>query len=229
MSIRPELKPLSAVQRLRAHLRVFFVDHGIFRSLFYANLHRFGQRAFRSAQPSPRQIEKWSRRHGLRSVVSIRGSGWHEAHMRLEADACDRLGLRMESLHGFGSRDLPTREDLNRLQQFFQSLDHPVLFHCKSGADRAGFLSVLYLHLHEGVPLELAMRQLRLWPFGHIRQANTGILDHFFDAYLQYQSRHPEVDFMSWVNTVYDREALIRAFRPRFSFSWITDRLLRRE
>ncbi|MEW6612351.1 MAG: tyrosine-protein phosphatase [Pseudomonadota bacterium] len=220
---------MTPAERLRAHLRVFFVDHGIFRSLFYANFHRVSPRAFRSAQPSPRQLRRWQRRHGIRTVLNIRGSGWHEAHVRLEAEVCDALGVHLESVHGFGSRDLPTREDLNKLPALFERLEYPVLFHCKSGADRAGFLSVLYLHLREGVPLEEARRQLRLLPFGHIKHANTGILDFFFQSYLAYAARHPGTDFLTWVNTAYEREALLRAFRPWYSLNWVTDKLLRRE
>ena len=36
-----------------------------------------------------------------------------------------------------------------------------MLMHCKSGADRAGLMSVLYRHLHEGVPIEEAKRSCR--------------------------------------------------------------------
>lgn len=229
MQEREKLPRLSPLRRLWTHLHVFFVDHGIFRSLFYANLHRVSERAFRSSQPSPRQLRRLVRRHQLRTVINVRGSDWHEPHMRLESEACADLGLRLEPFYGFASRDLPTREDLHKAQTLFARLDYPVLFHCKSGADRAGFMSVLYLHLGEGVPLETALEQLRLVPYGHIRHANTGILDFFFRSYLDYRARHPGVDFMTWVDTVYDRETLLRQFKPRLSLSWVTDRLLRRE
>ena len=55
-----------------------------------------------------------------------------------------------------------------------------MLMHCKSGADRAGLMSVLYRFLHEGVPLKEATQELSL-KYGHFRQADTGILDYFFE------------------------------------------------
>ena len=42
----------------------------------------------------------------------------------------------------------------------------------------------LYLILMEGRPVEEAMRQLT-WRFGHIRAGKTGVLDAFFEAYLE--------------------------------------------
>lgn len=223
------LPAMTPKERLRTRFHVFFVDHGIFRSLLYANLHRISPNALRSSQPSPRQLARLRHRHGLRTVINVRGSDWDEPHMRLEAEACDVLGIHLEPFHGFGSRDLPTREDLNKAAALFGRLQYPALFHCKSGADRAGFMSVLYLHLHEGVPLEEALGQLRLVPFGHIKHANTGILDFFFASYLRYARTHPDIDLMTWINTVYEPRTLLQAFRPWYTLSWVTDKLLRRE
>ena len=63
-----------------------------------------------------------------------------------------------------------------------------MLMHCKSGADRAGLMSVLYRFLHEGVPLKEAKKELSL-KYGHIRQAHTGILDYFFETLPRGQRR----------------------------------------
>lgn len=219
----------SRSERLRARVWLFFIDHGIFRELFYANVHRICAQAYRAAQPAPWQLKRYQKRYGIRSVVSIRGSGWHEPHVRLETEACQALGLAFHSFHGFGSRELPSREALNQAKALFTQLDYPVLFHCKSGADRAGFMSVLFLHWHQGVPLQQALKQLRLFPFGHIRHANTGILDHFFDSFLAYQQQHPDCDLLTWINSVYDPDAVMHSFKPWYSLSWVVDKLLRRE
>lgn len=225
----PAVPFTSPAERLRARLWLFFVDHGLFRELFYANVHRLSSQAWRSAQPAPWQLKRWQRRYGLQSVVNVRGSGWHEPHMRLEAEACAKLGITLHTLHGFGSRELPSRAALNQAKALFEQLHYPTLFHCKSGADRAGLASVLFLHWHEGRPLTQALQQLRLFPFGHIRHANTGILDHFFDSYLIHQQAHPDCDLLTWINQVYDPQTLARSFKPWYSLSWVVDKLLRRE
>lgn len=223
-----QLSPMRRMERLWAHVRVFLMDHGIFRSLFYSNFHQLSPRAFRSSQPSPRQLRSYFQHHRIRTVLSLRGMNLRQPFIRLEAEACAEHEVSMKAFT-LRSRDLPTREEILALRHFLTQLEYPVLFHCKSGADRAGLMSVLYLHFQEGVPIVEARKQLRLWPFGHIRLANTGILDFFFDSYLAYEARHPEVDFLTWVDTVYDPKSLRQSFRPHLSLNWITDKLLRRE
>ena len=42
--------------------------------------------------------------------------------------------------------------DLTRARELFRTIEYPVLIHCKSGADRAGMMAVLYRHFHLGEP-----------------------------------------------------------------------------
>ena len=44
-----------------------------------------------------------------------------------------------------------------------------------------------------------AKRQLSL-RFGHIRQADTGVLDLVFDSYLAHNKREP-IAFLDWIDT----------------------------
>src|SRR5690606_29636541 len=88
------------------------------------------------------------------------------------------------------SRAAPTREEVLAARDLFASVEYPMLMHCKSGADRVGLMSALYHHTRHGVPIPEARRQLSL-RYGHIRQADTGVLDHFFEAYLDYAAKTP--------------------------------------
>jgi protein tyrosine/serine phosphatase len=102
-----------------------------------------------------------------------------------------------------------------------------MLMHCKSGADRAGLMSVLYRFLHEGVPLKEATRELS-FKYGHIRQADTGILDYFFESYLADSAAAP-MSFFDWVDTVYDPDELKRTFRSKGWANRLVDSVLQRE
>jgi protein tyrosine phosphatase (PTP) superfamily phosphohydrolase (DUF442 family) len=209
--------------RLRAWANMVFVDHGFFR-MVYLNLHPISDRAWRSAQPTPYQIRALARR-GVRTVVSLRG-GQSFGSLPLEEEACRRAGLNFETFV-MRSREIPTVDEIRALKELFARLEYPVLFHCKSGADRAGMMAALYLVLHEGRTVAEARRQLHL-RFGHVRHGKTGVLGAFFDAY---ERDHPdgEVSLAEWVETRYNRSAITKAFRPLGIGVFATEKLLRRE
>ena len=59
---------------------------------------------------------------------------------------------------------------------------------------RASLMSVLYMHLKMGKSVEESMQsQLKLIPFGHVKESKTGLIDHFFNAYLKYQKEGGEL------------------------------------
>jgi protein tyrosine/serine phosphatase len=209
--------------RARAWANMLLVDHGVFR-LFYLNKHRVSDRLWRSAQPAPHQIARL-KAEGVRTIVNLRGGREHGS-WQLQKEACERLGLRMTEFV-VRSRGAPDRAAILRAKAFFEGLEYPVVLHCKSGADRAGFVAALFLIVHEGRPVTEALRQLSL-RYGHFRFAKTGILDAFFERY-RIEGETRGMTFLEWVENVYDPEALERDFRPSFWSDLVVDRLMRRE
>lgn len=204
-------------------LDMLLVDHGIFR-LLYLNKHPLGARAWRSAQPAPHQIRVLARQ-GVRTIINLRGARMCGSYW-LERSTCARHGITLIDFQ-VGSRAAPTREQIAAAKELFERVEYPILLHCKSGADRVGLMSVLYRHLKEEVPLDEARRELSL-RFGHIRQADTGILDRFFEVYLADNQRQP-MPFLEWVNTIYDPVELKRSFRSTGWARRLVDDILRRE
>ena len=121
----------------------------------------------------------------------------------------------------------PDRATILSAKEFFDTIAYPAVMHCKSGADRAGFVSALYLIVHENRSVDEAMRQLSA-RFGHFRFSKTGILDAFFDAYRR-EGEAKGLSFLTWVETIYDPEKLEREFRPGFWSNVLVDRIMRRE
>ena len=208
---------------LAKRLDMLLVDHGIFR-LLYLNRHRIGMRAWRSAQPAPHQIRAMTRR-GLRTIINLRGERACGSYWT-ERDTCREHGVALVNFQ-VRSREAPSRETIKAARDLFERIEYPVLMHCKSGADRAGLMSVLYLHIAEQVPIEEARRQLAVC-YGHFRSADTGILDFIFERYLQDNARAP-MPFMEWVETVYDPAALRQEFRSKGWANRLVDGVLRRE
>lgn len=212
-----------AAGRLTAWAHMLLVDHGVFR-LAYLNRHRVSAKLWRSAQPAPYQLA-WFAREGVRTIINLRGGREHGS-WQLQKDACDRHGLELVDFV-VRSRAAPDRETILDAKRFFETLRYPALLHCKSGADRAGFVAALYLVLHEGQTVSAALRQLS-FRYGHLRFAKTGILDAFFERY-RAEGEARGVPFLEWVERSYDAEALERDFRPSFWSDFIVDRIMRRE
>jgi protein tyrosine phosphatase (PTP) superfamily phosphohydrolase (DUF442 family) len=220
-SVRVALGPTAT------YLDMLFVDHGVLR-LFYINRHALGPKMWRSAQPAPHQIKAMVAA-GLKTVVNLRGERVCGSYM-LERRACEQHGIKLVNCQ-VRSRAAPSREELRRVRDVFNAIEYPALMHCKSGADRAGLASVLYRHLCEGVPIAEAKQELSL-RYGHIRQADTGVLDFFFERYLADNARRP-IAFFDWVETVYDPDDVRRAFENQgWSKRWangLVNGVLRRE
>lgn len=206
-----------------SYLSMLFVDHGIFR-LLYVNRHKLSDQAWRSAQPAPHNLRGFAKA-GVRTVVNLRGTR-HCGSFLLERRTCERLGLKLVN-YQMRSRAAPTREELRGARRILEEVEYPILIHCKSGADRAGIMCVLYRHLHEGAPIEEAKKELSL-RFGHIRQAHTGVLDYFFERYLADNAVRP-MPFFEWVETVYDQAEVQRSFHSRGWANRLVDGILRRE
>ena len=205
------------------YLDMLLVDHGIFR-LAYLNRHRLGGRAWRSAQPAPHHIATM-KRLGIKTIVNLRGERLCGSYT-LERNACRRHGIELEN-YKVRSRAAPSLEELRGARDLFRRIEYPMLLHCKSGADRAGLMSVLYMHLVEAQPMEQAIKQLSL-RFGHIRQADTGVIDMFFERYIEANAQQP-IDFFEWVETAYKPKELQRSFRASGMANRLVNDILRRE
>ncbi len=214
--------------RLRAnkvldYFDLFFMDHHFFRSV-YANRHEIAPGVWRSAQPSPAQIARLARK-GIKTIVNLRGERDCGSY-RLQAEACRRYGIRLVNFT-LRSRMVPAVEVIREAQRLFHELEYPILFHCKSGADRAGLMGALFMYMKEGKPMEEAVKQLSI-RFGHFKQSETGVLDYLFERYMTDNSAEP-LSFFEWLETRYDPAEIKRNFKPQGWANLIVNRALQRE
>ena len=123
--------------------------------------------AFRSAQPSPQDLERYARDQGIRTVINLRGANPSEAWYRDEVATARRLGLRHIDFRMSAKRGI-TNEEAWQLIQIMRDAPKPLLIHCESGADRSGLASALYVAAVEGLGEEAAERHLSL-RYGHVQ------------------------------------------------------------
>lgn len=214
-------------RRLKAWLGSLFIDHAFVR-LIYLNQHQILPGVWRCAQPLPHQFRAFARRGG-KTVINLRGRR-NDGSYGLEVEACRKAGLTLINLK-LKSRAAPEKAELAAVREVLSTAQTPILFHCKSGADRAGLMAALTL-IHLGHrPVEEAAGQLH-WRFGHLQHSPAGILDDFFARYLEAHASSG-ISFDDWVAGPYDRKASQRAFyaarRDRGLGKWLYDRVLRRE
>jgi len=221
----PAAPALTGRQRLSAFCDMWLVDHGFIRDI-YCNLHPVADGVWRSAQPAPHHLRRF-RNLGIRTVLNLRGRRDTCGSYILERDACQDLGLALVDFP-IRSRSLLDRETILAATRLFDDLDYPVLMHCKSGADRAGFMAALYLFLHRQMPLRQAMNKHLSLRYGHVRQAKTGVIDFFFERFLEQADTSPQ-GFLAWIETGYDRQALEAQFHESWLAGMVIDWVFRRE
>lgn len=229
MSETKEAKPsrfdLSTPQgRRRANADLIWGDHGFLRARF-SNFHWIEPGVMaRANQPSPEQVARYAD-EGFKTILNLRGTS-DTGFYHLEREACVRHGITMIDAKMY-SREPPGVEEIRRAKDLFETIQYPALMHCKSGADRAGVMAVLYKHFKMGVPIEAAVEQLGL-KYLHVKQGKTGMIDFFFATYLA-ETKENGKAFIDWVEQDYDKAKVKAAFMSEWWANVLVDRILRRE
>jgi len=188
------------------------------RPLFHGN---FGvvdpARVYRSAQPEKR-LEGLIRDCQLKSILNLRGGSPADPFYAEEIALTSREGVDFYDFPMSASRR-PTRRELLVLLDLFARCRYPILIHCKSGSDRTGLASALYLMAGRGVGPDRAMRAFTL-DYGHVGVFGTERLHEPLVEYAEWlRTRgliHSPERLRHWVENDYgsDDEDLPTTFRP---------------
>jgi len=190
----------------RERLRYLFGDHAVLRYRWH-NFHEIAPGVFRSNQPTYGRLKDY-RDRGITTVLSLRGTP-KAVHHRMEQAICAELGLDLH-FATLSARRPTARDDLMALFGYFDRLPRPFVMHCKSGADRAGLASALYLMDQEGASLDEA-RTMLSFKYLHLKRTATGVLDHTLDLYAE-ALRDGPMPVRDWIATRYDAEAVAQSW-----------------
>jgi protein tyrosine phosphatase (PTP) superfamily phosphohydrolase (DUF442 family) len=167
-------------------------------------------------------VEEERRQDGHQPARRVRRQLLRPGEIRLR-----KLGLKMVDFV-ITSREVPIKERVLGARDLFETIEYPALMHCKSGADRAGIMSVLYAHFRLGKPIEEAMEQLS-FKYLHIKQGKTGVLDYTFERYLT-DAAPKGLTFTQWVESPdYDPVKIKADFRAGMIGGIVTEGILKRE
>ena len=194
--------PDSPENRRKAQIYMLWFDHEVLRKR-WTNLHQIAPGVFRSNQPTFERLEKL-KEQGINDVVNLRGKS-EAAHYLIEKERCQALDLRLHNI-SLQARRAPEKQHLQELIRLFQQLDKPFLMHCKSGSDRVGLASVIYLLTQKGETIYMAKRMLS-FRFLHLKLTKTGVLDYLLREY-ERAFDLSGVRFENWLETDYDPDAI---------------------
>lgn len=199
----------SPENRRRANIYNLWFDHAILRTV-WTNFFEVAPGVYRSNHPTHARFEKM-REMGIKTVLNLRGAAG-AAHYLTEKESCEQLGLTLIDCN-LMARDAAPRKNILDLIHAFRTIERPFVMHCKSGADRAGLASAIYLMVIEGRPVSEARKMLSV-KYIHLKWSKTGILDFILDTY---EAREAEtgIGFEDWIRTEYDRDEIRAAYRAR--------------
>ncbi len=193
------------VERARSYHYLKWKDHGILRK-YWTNFGEVAPGVYRSNHPSPERLRAYKDR-GIKGILNLRGEGLHAPYL-FEVESCAELGLELISID-LQARKPPPIDSLNQLFDAFDRIPRPFVMHCRSGADRAGLGSALYV-LDQGGSVAQARRELSL-RYLHLRFTKTGVQDHMLDLYEARNAQNP-ISIRDWVRHEYDPAVLAESF-----------------
>ena len=198
--------------RFWAHIHFHLMDHAFLRVL-WNNFHQVSDEVYRANQPSPSHLRSYKDR-GIKAVLNLRGFT-QQSYALFEEDSCKNLGLDLISVPLSGS-SAPQPEKLLEIIAILDKIPKPFVLHCKSGADRAGLVSAMYLIVHKKLSVTEAKKQLS-FKYLHLDFTKTGILDYILDVFSQ-RLKIENIDFLDWVKREYNAEILNSSFKSRIEW-----------
>lgn len=191
-------------QKSKWHYNLF--DHAFLR-VYWTNFFEISPGVYRSNQPTHGRFVRY-KDLGIRSVINLRGTD-PRAHYLFEEESCRILGIKLYNCR-LWARRAAERENIIEAIDLMRSVQRPFMFHCKSGADRAGFCAAMYQMIFDEVPVAEAKKQLGI-RYIHLKWSKTGVLDYTLDVY-KARIAKGAIGFEDWIRTEYDHEVIQQGF-----------------
>ena len=197
-------------------IKILKEEHN-FINLFWNNLHKVDENVYRSAQMLPWRLEKVIKKYNIKTIINLRGK--KNYLYEKEKEICEKLGVEYIEFP-ISSRTLPTISEFKKLKELLLNSKKPILFHCKAGADRSGFVAVFYRILKGEDAKSAIQKELKL-RYGYIALSKAGRVKEFFSKYDKNE------DFIKWAEK--NRDKIQNNFSENPFVDFIYEKILRRE
>lgn len=137
---------------------------------------------YRCGQPRPEELTTLIQQHGLRTVISLRGTRSREDRDGWETDerrVCEAAGVSFVSLP-CNHKNPPTAEQIDQFLNVMRDPQRvPALIHCRIGQQRTGLFCALYRVHVEGASAETALHEMDELGFDSGHRRHQRLLDTF--------------------------------------------------
>jgi protein tyrosine phosphatase (PTP) superfamily phosphohydrolase (DUF442 family) len=138
---------------------------------------------YRSGQLDAPELSTMIGAHGIRTVVNLRGKNPQSEWYIQEVALCRKLGVQHVDVR-WSAQHLPPPAEVIKLLDAYRDMPRPILLHCRSGSDRTGLASALYLIDQKHISWQNA-RQALSWQYGHFAIYPYFEMDEFVHLYGQ--------------------------------------------
>jgi len=203
---------------LREFFKIITEEHN-FLNLFWFNFHKVDEGVYRSAQLTPWRLKKIIKKYNIKTIINLRGNNKNYLYKR-EEEICKEMGVEYYTVALLSrSPERIRKEELDKLVNILKTAKKPILFHCKAGADRTGFVAVLW-HILNGRDKKWAIdKELRL-KYLFLPWSKAGKIKRVFELY------DGKSDFVEWFDK--NRENF-KEFKSSKLGDFISDKVLRKE
>lgn len=108
---------------------------------------------YRSGRLTENTLRKVQRERGIRTIVDLGADPEGSEADTREQQVCDELGVERHVYRLIGDGTGNPNAYVAALRVLADPANHPVLFHCGAGSQRAGATTILYRHIIEGKPI----------------------------------------------------------------------------
>lgn len=100
---------------------------------------------YRSAQPTPEQIKKYSEKYGIKTIINMRGRRPGKVWYEEEVKASTALGIQHYDWAFSSTLETPLSH-MDHLLWIMKRAEKPILIHCMAGSDRTGMGVAIYMY-----------------------------------------------------------------------------------
>ncbi len=123
---------------------------------------------YRSGQLNSIDLAKLINKHGIKTVINLRGTNKDQSWWQDEKMVTESMGVKFCNIR-MSADKFPTQKKLSKLLYMYDNAQRPILIHCKSGRDRTGEAAALWVLEKMNGSTKKALKELSFTQYQHVK------------------------------------------------------------